>query len=185
MFVINFIILITLTVQLLVVQYRRGEGWVQSWRGEWIQTQRRFVELNFPFLTMSSPSAQRRELWTRIMALKMRSMCWETELRRILDCPCYDHLFLVISDEVLLRMRSGMTVKKLFSSNSSTGTVTTNGKSVISLFHSTLHPHHIHLVKLSYSVLIFTVLAIQFVGPEEFRSASKLTSSSVREKMSY
>ena len=89
--------------------------------------------------------------------------------------------FLVIADEVLLRMRSGMTVKKLFSSNSSTGTVTTNGKSVISLFHSTL-PHHINLVKISYSVLIFTVLAIQLVGPEEFRSASKLTSSSANKK---
>ena len=74
-----------------------------------------------------------------------------------------------------------MTVKKVFSSNSSTGTDTTNGKSVISLLHSTLLAF-IYLVRLSYSVLIFTVLAIQLVGPEEFRSASKLTSSSAKKK---
>ena len=89
--------------------------------------------------------------------------------------------FLVISDEVLLRMRSVMTTdKKLFSSSSSTGTVTTNEKSVISPLHSNIL--YILLIKLSYTALIFTVLAIQFVGPAEFRSASKLTSSSAEKK---
>ena len=39
----------------------------------------------------------------------------------------------VISEEILLGMRSGMTVTKLLSSDSSTGTITTNEKSVISL----------------------------------------------------
>ena len=88
---------------------------------------------------------------------------------------------LVISDEVLLRMRSVMTTdKKLFSSSSSTGTVTTNEKSVISPLHSNIS--YILLIKLSYTALIFTVLAIQFVGPAEFRSASKLTSSSAEKK---
>ena len=92
--------------------------------------------------------------------------------------------FLVISDEVLLRMRSVMTTdKKLFSSSSSTGTVTTNEKSVISPLHSNiLYFSYILLIKLSYTALIFTVLAIQFVGPAEFRSASKLTSSSAEKK---
>ena len=91
--------------------------------------------------------------------------------------------FLVISDEVLLRMRSVMTTdKKLFSSSSSTGTVTTNEKSVISPLHSNSNISYILLIKLSYTALIFTVLAIQFVGPAEFRSASKLTSSSAEKK---
>ena len=42
----------------------------------------------------------------------------------------------VISEEILLGIRSGMTVTKLLSSDSSTGTITTNEKSVISLIHS-------------------------------------------------